>query len=136
MPEESGNVTRGFDDVCDSISDLRAARGLTQKELAELSGISEATIKKFEAHTEDWNPSRSTLAKLSKAFDLEKSHLSDVYHGLKPPIQAARPKAKRKPEDYLEEIVRWMSSVDNRLESMDSTIGKLAARPDIIRPDE
>lgn len=45
---------------------LRAERNLTQEELAEISGLSRATVNAIENETV--NPSGETIAKLTKAL--------------------------------------------------------------------
>lgn len=109
---------------------------MTQEDLAALAGLSTATIKKFENRQENWAPSRKTLEKLSLAFGLNESHLSDILDGREPKIPASRPEAKRKPEDYLEEILGRITTVEERLTSMDTVLGQLATRADIAYPDK
>lgn len=53
---------------------LRRARRLTQKQLAELAGIEQATISKIESGT-DYNYTRDTIQRLSAALDVEPAEL-------------------------------------------------------------
>lgn len=53
---------------------LRESRSLTQKDLAELAGISQATIAHIEKETKD--PSVETLEKIAKALDI---HIATLF---------------------------------------------------------
>lgn len=52
---------------CHRLAAIRAERGMTQDELAEMSGVSRSSIAKYESgrHT----PSVEIVAKLAKALD-------------------------------------------------------------------
>lgn len=55
-------------DVSENIKKHRKKKGLTQKELSELSGLSEITIRKIEAG--DSNPKIATLASIADALEI------------------------------------------------------------------
>ena len=61
-------------DVATVVNDRMAARGLSQRELAERSGVSPATLRKIQ-HGEDQARNRSTLAGLSRALGFPEDHL-------------------------------------------------------------
>jgi transcriptional regulator with XRE-family HTH domain len=66
----------------DRIRDLRQARGWTQTELAERSGLKQGTITNLETGARD-NPTRDTLAKLAGAFGITVQELlgNDILDG-------------------------------------------------------
>lgn len=55
---------------------LRAKAGITQKELAEKSGVAECTIAFIEGKSIAVTPRIDTLVKLAKALDVEESYLT------------------------------------------------------------
>ena len=61
-------------DVAAVVNDRMNARGLSQRELAERSGLSPATLRKIQ-HGEDQARNRSTLAGLSRALGFPEDHL-------------------------------------------------------------
>ena len=61
-------------DVAKVVNDRMAARGLSQRELAERSGVSPATLRKIQ-HGEEQTRNRSTLANISRALGLPEDHL-------------------------------------------------------------
>jgi transcriptional regulator with XRE-family HTH domain len=61
-------------DVATVVNDRMTARGLSQRELAERSGLSPATLRKIQ-HGEDQARNRSTLAGLSRALGFPEDHL-------------------------------------------------------------
>ena len=65
---------RHWDDVATVVNKRMAGRGLSQRELAERSGLSPATLRKIQ-HGEDQERNRSTLAGLSRALGLPEDHL-------------------------------------------------------------
>lgn len=56
-------------DIGDIIKKLRKEKGLTQKKLAELTGIAEITIRQYEA--KKYVPKTQQLKKLCKALDVD-----------------------------------------------------------------
>ncbi len=64
-------------DVAQVVNDEMTAKGLTQRELAEKSGVSLATLRKLQ-HGTDQARNRSTLSNVSRALGLPESHLWQV----------------------------------------------------------
>ena len=56
------------------LKELREERGLSQKKLAELCGMSRTTIIKIE-NNEEANVNTRTIAKLSEIFDVKPSEI-------------------------------------------------------------
>jgi len=65
---------RHWADVATVVNDRMVTRGLSQRELAERSGLSPATLRKIQ-HGVDQARNRSTLAGLSRALGLPEDHL-------------------------------------------------------------
>ena len=65
---------RHWADVATVVNDRMTTRGLSQRELAERSGLSPATLRKIQ-HGDDQARNRSTLAGLSRALGLPEDHL-------------------------------------------------------------
>jgi transcriptional regulator with XRE-family HTH domain len=62
-------MERLIKDIIKAIKDERESRGLTQKELATLSGVSYSTLTKIEAGIIK-NPSIEIIVKLAKELDI------------------------------------------------------------------
>lgn len=62
--------------ICLKIKIERVKRALTQKQLAEVSGVSQTSIWAIETNKK--NPSSLTLAKFAKAFSITVSELTDI----------------------------------------------------------
>lgn len=56
--------------LANTITDLRRARGLTQMQLAELSGVPQGQISRIECAV-GVNPTQKTLLKLARALDAD-----------------------------------------------------------------
>lgn len=67
--------------VGENIKKSRKKKGLTQKKLAELTGIAEITIRQYESGK--YEPKRENLRKISEALDLKQYDLLDDYIFLK-----------------------------------------------------
>ena len=63
-------------DISDKIRELRTMRGLSQKKLSELSGVSEGAIRKYEAGTR--NPKQSQLKLLANAMGMDEFVFFDI----------------------------------------------------------
>ena len=61
-------------DVATAVNDRMAARGISQRELAERSGISPATLRKIQ-HGDAQARNRSTLSGVSRALGFPEDHL-------------------------------------------------------------
>lgn len=68
-------------DVAKVVNDRMQARDISQRELAERSGVSTATLRKIQQGQEQAR-NRSTLANISRALGLPEDHLSRVAEGL------------------------------------------------------
>jgi transcriptional regulator with XRE-family HTH domain len=69
------------------VNDQMAARGMTQRELAELSGVSAATLRKIQSG-EEQQRTRATLASISGALGFPDDHLRRVSQGTSDPGEA------------------------------------------------
>lgn len=55
------------------IKNIRQEKGLTQKQLAQLTGLSEISIRKYESNSR--NPKIENIKKIAKALDIETANL-------------------------------------------------------------
>ncbi len=69
----TNGVQKWIDYVGDKIKQLREARGMTQEDLAEKSGLPQSHISRLESRKH--SPSRATLEKLAKALNVSLSEL-------------------------------------------------------------
>jgi transcriptional regulator with XRE-family HTH domain len=69
------------------VNDQMAERGLTQRELAERSGVPEATLRTIQGGGEQ-RRTRSTLASISRALGFPDDHLWRVSRGVTDPGEA------------------------------------------------
>lgn len=68
-------VTKGGEQVIKNrLKEFREARGLSQEKLAEMSGISRATLSKIENNEEAYVNTR-TIAKLADVFEVKPSEI-------------------------------------------------------------
>ena len=67
-------------EVTQAVNDRMAATGITQRELAEKSGVSLATLRKIQ-HGSEQSRNRSTLANISRALGFPENHLWQVATG-------------------------------------------------------
>ncbi len=98
-------------DVAQVVNDRMAATGITQRELAEKSGVSLATLRKIQHGTEQAR-NRSTLANISRALDLPENHLWLVSVGELPTPQAGAADVRSE----LSELRRRVAAIEARLD--------------------
>lgn len=72
--------------VAKAVNDRMHERGLSQRELAERSGISVATLRKIQ-HGQAQSRSRATLATLSRALGFRDDHLWGIANQGQPPAE-------------------------------------------------
>lgn len=65
---------KGGEQMKNRLKELRIERGISQEELAELCGISRATLSKIE-NNEEVNVNTRTIAKLADAFNVNPSEI-------------------------------------------------------------
>ena len=85
----------------DMLRRIRAARDMSQTELARKAGITVATLSRLE---NGWTSSRTTVRKLAEVLEVEVSWLlgirpEDLFPG--PPTRRGRPPQKKKPKEEL-----------------------------------
>lgn len=105
-------------DVARVMNARMAARGLSQRELAERSGVSPATLRKIQ-HGNDQTRNRSTLANISRALGWPEDHLWRVsLDGLDvAKVPDDDPAALRR---ELAELQRRVEAIESRLEMTDA----------------
>jgi len=80
----------GWEAVAQAITDRMAERGLTQRELAERSGVSVATLREIQRGVRR-RRSAVMLAAISRALGFPDGHLRDLMRSLRP--EASSPDA-------------------------------------------
>ncbi len=86
------------------LATLRRARGLSQRELAELANVSPATVYEMEAGRRP-QPRGSTLRKLASALGVDVSELiEDFYSPIDSSLLSAERALKMTPETFTREI--------------------------------
>ena len=105
---------RHWADVAAVVNDRMATRGLSQRELAERSGLSPATLRKIQ-HGVDQARNRATLAGLSRALGLPEEHLWRVAtEGLAAAEQAGDDTGALRRE--VNDLQRRVAAIESRLE--------------------
>lgn len=67
-------LQRRDNETMKQLSALRKARGLTQKQLAEMAGTDQATISKIEKQS-GYNYTHETIVRIAEALDVEPAEL-------------------------------------------------------------
>jgi transcriptional regulator with XRE-family HTH domain len=105
-------------DVANAVNDRMAAQGLSQRELAERSGVSPATLRKIQ-HGDEQARNRSTLANISRALGWPEDHLWRVStDGLDAASLPDDDPASLRRE--LAELQRRVGVIESRLEMTDA----------------
>ena len=105
-------------DVAKAVNERMASRGLSQRELAERSGVSPATLRKIQ-HGEEQARNRSTLANISRALGWPEDHLWRVSSdGLASASLPDDDPASLRRE--LAELQRRVVAIESRLEMTDT----------------
>lgn len=71
--------------IGENIKHIRKQKGLTQKQLSELSGINESQIRRYELGLNNSNPKIETVQKIAAALNVPVSRLNDSLGWLKEP---------------------------------------------------
>jgi transcriptional regulator with XRE-family HTH domain len=112
---------RHWAEVAAVVNDRMTTQGLSQRELAERSGLSPATLRKIQ-HGVDQARNRSTLAGLSRALGLPEDHLWRVAtHGLTAAGQDGEETRTLRRE--VTDLQRRVAAIESRLR-VDQTPGR------------
>jgi len=106
-------------DVAKVVNDRMAERGITQRELAERSGVSVATLRKIQGGGEQQR-TRATLANVSRALGLPDDYLWRVSQGDKPTATG--------PDEGLSEVRAELADLARRVEVLESHLAATADR--------
>ncbi len=71
--------------IGENIKRIRKRKGLTQKQLSELSGINESQLRRYELGLNNSNPKIETIQKIANALGIPVSLLNDSLGWLKEP---------------------------------------------------
>jgi transcriptional regulator with XRE-family HTH domain len=109
-------------EVARVVNSRMAELGVSQTELAALSGVSPATLRKIQAGGEQ-KRTRSTLASLSRALGLNEDHLWRVSRGESPEVGTS---AARQSE--LSALRTELADLARRVEALESHMAATADR--------
>jgi transcriptional regulator with XRE-family HTH domain len=105
-------------DVAKVVNDRMAERSITQQELATLSGVSPATLRKIQAG-DPQQRTRAVLASISRALGFPEDHLWRVSRG---------ETATGEPQSELSALRSEMADLARRVEALESRAGTAAER--------
>jgi transcriptional regulator with XRE-family HTH domain len=95
------------------VNDQMAERGMTQRDLAERSGVSVATLRKIQGGGEQQR-TRATLASISRALGFPDDHLWRVSQGASDPGQAWS-------DDELSTLRVGLADLTRRVEALEAS---------------
>ena len=110
-------------DVAAVVNGQMAAQGISQRELAERSGVSPATLRKIQ-HGDDQARNRSTLTALSRALGLPDDHLWRIAVAGSAAAGTAEGEAGRDLGARVAELERRVDAVEERLRISGSESGQ------------
>jgi transcriptional regulator with XRE-family HTH domain len=102
-------------DVAKVVNDRMVERSITQQELAALSGVSPATLRKIQAG-DPQQRTRSVLANISRALGFAEDYLWRVSRG----------ESADGPQNELTALRAEMAALTQRVEALESQIGATA----------
>jgi transcriptional regulator with XRE-family HTH domain len=105
-------------DVAKVVNERMAERSMTQQELATLSGVSVATLRKIQAGVSQQR-TRGVLANISRALGLAEDHLWRVSRGEAPTGE---------PQSELSTLRTEMADLARRVEALESRLATTAER--------
>lgn len=115
--EES--VSENWAGVAKAINERADELGLKQRELADRSQVSQATIREIQRHTVERRRSERTLEALSLALEWHPQHLLAVLHDRRPPA-VGEPR-----EDMQDAVSARLASIEDRLTEITEQIAAL-----------
>lgn len=119
--------------IGENIKHIRKKKGLTQKQLSELSGINESQIRRYELGLNNSNPKLETQIKIAAALDVPVSLLNDSLGWLK---ESEYMPLEKKLEQigytlgYNDDGYLWINYPDGTLEITDDTLSALEEETD------
>jgi transcriptional regulator with XRE-family HTH domain len=105
-------VSENWDEVGQALRRRRRERGLRQRELAALSGVSEAIIREIEQNTVTRRRNPRTLESLSEALGWPRRHLHDILNG----------RSSERPEASLESRVETLEQYYGKIEVLEQRL--------------
>ena len=106
-------------DVAKVVNDRMEERGITQRELAERSGVSVATLRKIQGGREQQR-TRATLANVSRALGFTDDYLWRVSHGDTPDSAGT--------DNGLPQVRADLADLARRVEALESFMSATAER--------
>jgi transcriptional regulator with XRE-family HTH domain len=115
-------VAEDWKAVARAINERVEELGWRQRELAQRSHVSQATVRELQYHTVERRRSARTLEALSTALGWHPGHLDAVLNGRRPPEQG-EPMANGRP------------SLHSRLDALESRLTEITERLDDVKAD-
>ncbi|MPY81579.1 MAG: XRE family transcriptional regulator, partial [Actinophytocola sp.] len=110
--------------VADAISERLTELKMKQRELADRSRVSPATVREIQHNSAQRHRSDRTLEALSEALDWHPQHLSAVLHDRKPPA-VGEPH-----EDMTDPVTARLDRIEGRLAAIIEQLNALRAAMD------
>ncbi|WP_026421090.1 helix-turn-helix domain-containing protein [Actinokineospora inagensis] len=101
--------------VAKTINERVNVLGWRQRELAERSQVSQATVRELQHHTVERRRSARTLEALSITLGLHPQHLDAVLHGRTPP-------SADEPADREDRLVSRLDSLEQRIAELSEVL--------------
>jgi transcriptional regulator with XRE-family HTH domain len=102
--------------VAVAINERLSGLGWRQRDLAERSGVSLATVREIQRHSVERRRSPRTLASLSSALGWSPGHLSAVLRGQSPPESTGR--GRDNALSRLDGVERRLDDITSRLDAV------------------
>lgn len=130
--------------VANRIREIRKEKGITQKQLGNLCGIAESTIRRYELGL--LNPKIETIQKIADALDVEIyelderiEKLKDNYtfiSGMKDEIEKMKlsPETSSNEDRFINQYSWWIKDAEKEISEIQSQIGNV--NPDILFPEQ
>lgn len=113
--------------VATAINERMKELGWSQKELAERSGVSVATVRQIQNNTNNKKRTRPTLQSLSTALGWHPEHIEAVLHRRQPP-------SLEESETDQAAMAQWMETISGQLNAIQAALSELLRR--LGRPPE
>lgn len=100
------------------VNDRMQERGITQRELADRSGVSVATLRKIQRGISQ-SRNRSTLANISRALGFPEGHLWEVWAGRADTEEESESSAVEELRSEFAELRQRVAAIETTLKSRD-----------------
>jgi transcriptional regulator with XRE-family HTH domain len=126
----AGDVRTGLASVGAKLRELRQARGWTQEELAELSGLGPDTIVRIETGRPGTEPNKSTLILLSLIFERKRDYLLNLMENI--PQQEESDPTLRSVSRTLDEFRQMLTSIKEDVNQQCDILHRIAPAVGVV----